>query len=75
VAGTGIIAGGAMRSVFEALGIQDVVSKCVGSANPHNMVRATFNALRSVVSPRYIANKRDKKVGEITSRRASLKQQ
>ncbi|MDR2267849.1 MAG: 30S ribosomal protein S5 [Holosporaceae bacterium] len=75
VAGTGIIAGGAMRSVFEALGIQDVVSKCVGSANPHNMVRATFDALQSIVSPRYIANKRDKKVGEITSRRASLKQQ
>ncbi|MDR1362245.1 MAG: 30S ribosomal protein S5 [Holosporaceae bacterium] len=75
VAGTGIIAGGAMRSVFEALGIQDVVSKCVGSANSHNMVRATFNALQSVVSPRYIASKRDKKVGEITARRAAPKQQ
>jgi small subunit ribosomal protein S5 len=69
VAGTGIIAGGAMRSVFEALGMQDVVSKCIGSANPHNMVRATFDALRATVSPRYIANKRDKKVSEITSRR------
>ncbi|MDR2681521.1 MAG: 30S ribosomal protein S5 [Holosporaceae bacterium] len=71
VAGTGIIAGGAMRSVFEALGIQDVVSKCVGSANPHNMVRATFEALQSVVSPRYIANKRGKRIGEVTSRRAA----
>jgi small subunit ribosomal protein S5 len=71
VAGTGIIAGGAMRSVFEALGIQDVVSKCVGSANPHNMVRATFDALQSVVSPRYIANKRGKRIGEVTSRRAA----
>ncbi len=70
VAGTGIIAGGAMRAVFEALGIQDVVSKCIGSANPHNMVRATFDALRSTVSPRYIASKRGKKVGEIASRRA-----
>lgn len=69
VAGTGIIAGGAMRAVFEALGIQDVVSKCVGSANPHNMVRATFNALQSIVSPRYIASKRGKKISEIASRR------
>lgn len=70
VAGTGIIAGGAMRAVFEALGMQDVVSKCIGSANPHNMVRATFDALKSTVSPRYIANKRGKRVGEVTSRRS-----
>jgi small subunit ribosomal protein S5 len=70
-AGTGIIAGGAMRSVFEALGIQDVVSKCLGSANPFNMVRATFDALMSTVSPRYIASKRGKKIGEITSRRTT----
>lgn len=73
VAGTGIIAGGAMRSVFEALGMQDVVSKCIGSANPHNMVRATFDALLSTVSPRYIASKRGKRVGEVTSRRSSTK--
>jgi small subunit ribosomal protein S5 len=73
VAGTGIIAGGAMRAVFEALGIQDVVSKCLGSANPYNMVKATFDALQSTVSPRYIANKRGKKIGEITSRRALAK--
>lgn len=73
VAGTGIIAGGAMRAVFEALGMQDVVSKCIGSANPHNMVRATFEALRDTVSPRYIAAKRNKKIGEVTSRRSSGK--
>jgi small subunit ribosomal protein S5 len=73
VAGTGIIAGGAMRSVFEALGMQDVVSKCIGSANPFNMVRATFDALKSTVSPKYIAGKRGKKVSEITSRRAIAK--
>lgn len=73
VSGTGIIAGGAMRAVFEALGIQDIVSKCLGSANPHNMVRATFDALISTVSPRYIASKRGKKIGEVTSRRASVK--
>ncbi len=73
VSGTGIIAGGAMRAVFEALGIQDIVSKCIGSANPHNMVRATFQALRSTVSPRYIASKRGKRISEVTSRRASVK--
>lgn len=73
VSGTGIIAGGAMRAVFEALGIQDVVSKCIGSANPHNMVRATFDALKATVSPRYIAAKRGKRIGEVTSRRASVK--
>ncbi len=73
VSGTGIIAGGAMRAVFEALGIQDVVSKCIGSANPHNMVRATFDALRATVSPRYIAAKRGKRIGEVTSRRTSGK--
>ena len=71
VSGTGIIAGGAMRAVFEALGIQDVVSKCIGSANPHNMVRATFDALKATVSLRYIAAKRGKTIGEVTSRRAS----
>ena len=73
VAGTGIIAGGAMRAVFEALGMQDVVSKCLGSANPHNMVRATFDALQATVSPKYIASKRNKKISEVTSRRSSGK--
>ncbi|MBR4932569.1 MAG: 30S ribosomal protein S5 [Alphaproteobacteria bacterium] len=68
-AGTGIIAGGPMRAIFEAMGIQDVVAKCTGSSNPHNMVRATFDALTSMNSPRVIAAKRGKKVGDIVSRR------
>ena len=69
--GTGIIAGGPMRSVFEALGVQDVVAKSVGSTNPYNMVHATMEALREIVSPRQIAMKRGKKVGDIVSRRLS----
>lgn len=68
-AGTGIIAGGPMRAVFEVMGIQDVVAKCTGSSNPHNMVRATFDALVNMTSPRSIAAKRGKKVGDIVSRR------
>lgn len=68
-AGTGIIAGGPMRAIFEVMGIQDVVAKCTGSSNPHNMVRATFNALTSLYSPRTVAAKRNKKVGDIVSRR------
>lgn len=68
-AGTGIIAGGPMRAVFEAMGIQDVVAKCTGSSNPHNMVRATFDALKSMNSPRSVAAKRGKKVGDIVGRR------
>lgn len=68
-AGTGIIAGGPMRAVFEAMGIQDVVAKCTGSSNPHNMVRATFNALDGLNSPRSVAAKRGKKVGDIVGRR------
>ena len=68
-AGTGVIAGGPMRPVFEALGIQDVVAKSVGSNNPYNMIKATFNALESINSPRMVAAKRGKKVGEIVSRR------
>ena len=69
--GTGVVAGGAMRAVFEALGIQDVVSKCIGTANPHNMVRATFDALQKTSAPRAIAAKRGKKVVELISRRAT----
>ncbi|AIL12587.1 30S ribosomal protein S5 [Candidatus Paracaedimonas acanthamoebae] len=69
VAGTGIIAGGPMRAVFEALGIHDVVSKSIGTSNPQNLVRATFEALQSVSSPRQIAHKRGKKVGDIVGRR------
>jgi len=68
-AGTGIIAGGPMRAVFETLGIQDIVAKSSGSANPHNMVRATFDALLSMASPSSIAKKRGKTVGDITERR------
>lgn len=67
--GTGIIAGGPMRAVFEALGVQDVVAKSVGSSNPHNMVKATFAALTDIKSPRAVAAKRGKKVGEIVERR------
>lgn len=69
VPGTGIIAGGPMRAVFEALGVHDVVSKSVGTSNPHNLVRATFSALKNIYSPQAIAAKRGKKVGEIISRR------
>src|SRR3990167_137433 len=65
VPGTGIIAGGPMRAVCEALGIQDVVSKSIGSSNPHNMVRATFKALQLISAPRQVAARRGKKVGEI----------
>ncbi len=67
--GTGIIAGGPMRAVFETLGVQDVVAKSIGSSNPYNMVRATFDALAREVSPRMVAAKRNKKVGDIVSRR------
>jgi small subunit ribosomal protein S5 len=64
-AGTGIIAGGPMRAVFEMLGVQDVVAKSLGSQNPYNMVRATFDGLRSENSPRMVANRRGKKVSDI----------
>ena len=57
-AGTGIIAGGPMRAVFEALGVGDVVSKSLGTSNPYNMVRATFDALKNQQSPRMVANRR-----------------
>lgn len=67
--GTGIIAGGPMRAVFEALGVQDVVAKSMGTSNPHNMLKATFDALLSTRSPRAVAAKRNKKVGEIVARR------
>ena len=71
-AGTGIIAGGPMRAVFETMGIQDIVAKSQGSQNPHNMIRATFDALQSVNSPRIVAAKRSKKVGDIVSRREGV---
>src|SRR5277367_6236659 len=64
-AGTGIIAGGPMRAVFEALGLQDVVAKSIGTSNPHNMVKATLAALSSIVSPRVVAARRGRKISEI----------
>jgi len=68
-AGTGIIAGGPMRAVFETLGMGDVVAKCLGSANPHNMVKATFAALQRCTSPRAVASRRGKKVADILGQR------
>ena len=65
VAGTGIIAGGPMRAVFEMLGLQDVVAKSIGSSNPYNMVRATIDGLKQETSPRQVAARRGKKVAEI----------
>ncbi len=67
--GTGIIAGGPMRAVFEMLGVRDVVAKSLGSTNPYNMVRATFDALKVQENPRGVAARRGKKVSEIVSRR------
>src|ERR1700723_1961580 len=69
IAGTGIIAGGPLRAVFETLGIGDVVAKSLGSRNPHNMVKATFDALQHCASPRSVATRRGKKVAEIFGRR------
>lgn len=68
-AGTGIIAGGPMRAIFEALGVHDVVAKSTGTSNPHNMVKATFNALKLMNSPRLVATRRTMKVGDVVERR------
>jgi small subunit ribosomal protein S5 len=70
--GTGIIAGGPMRAVFETLGVQDVVAKSFGSSNPYNMVRATFNALTNEDSPRAVAARRGVKVSTLQSRRRDV---
>jgi len=67
-AGTGIIAGGPMRAVFEMLGLQDVVAKSLGSQNPYNMIRATLDGLRKQSSPRQVAQRRGKKVADILHR-------
>ena len=67
-AGTGIIAGGPMRAVFEMLGVQDIVAKSLGSQNPYNMIRATISGLTKEWSPRMVAQRRGKKVAEITSK-------
>src|SRR5712691_7006647 len=71
-AGTGIIAGGPMRAVFETLGVQDVVAKSLGSSNPYNMVRATFDALSLQDSPRSVAARRGLKVSVLQSRRGKV---
>ena len=68
VAGTGIIAGGPMRAVFEMLGLQDVVAKSLGSNNPYNMIRATIDGLTQETSPRQVAQRRGKKVADILKR-------
>jgi len=66
--GTGIIAGGPMRAVFESLGVADVVTKSVGTSNPYNMIRATFEALKEQTSPRSVAQRRGKKVADLLGR-------
>ncbi|SFG10492.1 SSU ribosomal protein S5P [Novosphingobium sp. CF614] len=67
-AGTGIIAGGPMRAVFESLGVHDVVTKSVGTSNPYNMIRATFDALTNQTSPKSVAQRRGKKVADLLGR-------
>ena len=68
--GTGVIAGGPMRAVFETLGVQDVVAKSIGTSNPHNMIKATFMALKSIQAPRSVAAKRGRKVAEVLGKTA-----
>jgi small subunit ribosomal protein S5 len=68
-AGTGIIAGGALRKFFTALGIKDIVVKSIGSSNPHNMIQAAIKALQSIKSPRFIAEKRGKSIGSVVQYR------
>ena len=67
--GTGIIAGGPLRAVFEAVGMQDVVAKSVGTSNPYNLVRAAFVAMNGMVSPRTVAARRGRRVSEILGKR------
>lgn len=71
--GTGIIAGGPMRAVFEALGVQDVVAKAQGSNNPYSMVNATFEALKNMQSPRSVASRRNKKISDIVAGREAAR--
>ena len=66
--GTGIIAGGPMRAVFESLGVADVVTKSIGTSNPYNMIRATFDALATQTSPKSVAQRRGKKVADLLGR-------
>ena len=74
-AGTGIIAGGPMRAVFEMLGVHDVVAKSVGSQNPYNMIRATIDGLKNESSPRQVAQRRGKKVADILPKRDEAPQE
>jgi len=71
-AGTGIIAGGPMRAVFESVGMHDIVAKSIGSSNPYNLVRATFDALKQEDSPRSVAARRGLKVSQIQNRRRDV---
>jgi len=73
--GTGIIAGGPMRAVFEMLGVQDVVAKSIGSQNPYNMIRATIDGLKKEASPRSVAQRRGKKVADILPKREDAPQE
>ena len=70
-AGTGIIAGGPMRAIFESLGVADVVTKSVGTSNPYNMIRATFEALGEQTSPKSVAQRRGKKIADLLGRGGS----
>lgn len=74
-AGTGVIAGGPMRAVFECAGINDIVAKSVGTSNPYNLVGATFSALKGLVSPKILAERRSKEISEIVKRRNSALKQ
>ena len=69
--GTGIIAGGPMRAIFESLGVADVVTKSVGTSNPYNMIRATFEALNNQTSPKAVAQRRGKKIADLLGRGGS----
>ncbi len=74
-AGTGIIAGGPMRAVFESLGVADVVTKSIGTSNPYNMIRATFEALKDQTSPKSVAQRRGRKIADLMARREGVSSQ
>ena len=73
--GTGIIAGGPMRAVFESLGVADVVTKSIGTSNPYNMIRATFEALKDQTSPKSVAQRRGRKIADLMARREGVSSQ
>ncbi len=74
-AGTGVIAGGAMRAIFECAGAHDIVAKSVGTSNPYNLVAATFDAMKKLLSPKLIAERRSKEISEVIKRRNSAVKQ